>query len=620
MRQCFKVTNTMMVLLALLVTGAWVPPAPAQRGRPDAFVIEVGERVSEILATITDRATLNNAHSQLQSLADSVSAQASARQEGAMVAAEGALGAIGLATSGSDPDAPGLVALLAQHPGFMTQLGLLVTPKDNATEVVRLARQLMSERGAQVDRFPALAAAVCVVHDQAPGQHFTRRVNENNPVAPEPIEIFDFFANNAGSMTIAPDRLPAIALVYVVDVTEPIEELLWANRAYHTSPGIGQRFKEVVYDQDHFESGQQKLVNKMAGEYRLRKIKQYGGVCADQAYYAMSVAKACGLPSAYVRARGADSSHAWVGFVEVRGRRMAWNFDEGRYLAYQNLRGNTLDPQTGETISDGRLGIIGASLGQSDDEVLASAAAARVVDRMNKGRWRPAKDTGIEAGGSLRTPRTGSIEDRLALLRSVLGQSAGVPIAWDAVTDIAKSGPMDEKQMDVWTRAVIQLAGRQHQDFAYDFLVDLISTVEDVQRQQQLWEWAFGQFRARPDLAAGIRFKQGQMWADEGNSEYAWLAYQDVVDRFLNQGPMAVSALLAMGDMLDKEGKRQAIVPVLEKASRSVRRPPDMAQQFSQQSNYYRINLMLADEYQRQGRTQDAQRIRSMTGIKQDAP
>ncbi|MFG0313769.1 MAG: hypothetical protein ACF8LL_06255, partial [Phycisphaerales bacterium] len=436
----------------------------------------------------------------------------------------------------------------------------------------------------------------------------------HNPESSDPVAIFDYYARNARMLAIHPNELPAIALVYVVDTTESPEQMQWALGRFRTNPNISARFFEIEYDYLHFQQNKPKRVTSEAGDYNIQKINQYGGVCADQAYYAMSVAKACGIPSAYVRARGADVSHAWVGFVEKRGRRAAWNFEAGRYDEYQQLRGNLLDPQTREWISDGRAGVLGNAMSSGNEDVLASMAAARVVERMSAGSWRTDEELELETRGNSRSTRTGSIEDRLGLLRATLSKSAGVPVAWDLVVELAAAGEMDEKAMDVWARAVMQLAGRQHQDFAYDFLVDLISTVEEAERQHEMWEWAFGQFRARPDLAAGVRFRQGELWARNDNLEYAWIAYDDVVNKFINEGPMVVSALGAMRQMLQDAGKGSEIIPVLERAARRVRKPGDMSAQFAVQSNYYRIHKMLADAYEEAGRASDARRVRQELG------
>ena len=78
----------------------------------------------------------------------------------------------------------------------------------------------------------------------------------------------------------------------------------------------------------------------------LPNLVRFGGVCSDQAYFASTVAKAMGVPSAVITGTGPDVGHAWIGYLEVRGREAAWNLESGRYDAYKNVRGVAADPQT----------------------------------------------------------------------------------------------------------------------------------------------------------------------------------------------------------------------------------------------------------------------------------
>lgn len=601
------------ILLAMFALVVLNSPLQAQA---DSFTSQVQERVEELLREPMENSTsaMRTRSAQLERLANTVASKAGPRQFDSMSLCEGALGVSHLLLAAKAEKPAEALSSFADHPAFLVELGLLWGDKDNARGVLDLAMRLMNERGAQVDQYPAMAAALCVVHDMQGGKAYSRWVNEHTPESGDPIEIFDFFVGNARTMSIRPDTLPAIALVFVVDVTETPQQMQWAHDRFRASPLIKDRFFEIQYDYPHFQQNKPKRVTSEPGDYNLEKIQRYGGVCADQAYYAMSVAKACGIPSAYVFARGADVSHAWVGFVEQQGRRVQWNFDAGRYPAYQNLRGNLVNPQTREDISDGRAGVLASAMSSGNDEVLASLAAARVVERMSQQRWQLDEEPQFDERGNIRSPRTESVEDRLALLRAVLSRSAGVPSAWDRVVGLAEQGELSEKQMDVWARAVIQLAGSQHQDFAYDFLVRLISTIEDPERQHEMWEWAFGQFRARPDLAAGVRFKQGELWASNDNLDYAWRAYNDVVSKFINDGPQVVNALNSMERLLVANKKGDEVIPILESATRRVARPDDMSTQFAVQSNYYRIHEMLAKAYERAGRRSEAAQVREKLG------
>jgi hypothetical protein len=602
-----------MALIGLLAPGA----DGQVRKRVDGFTRDTIAQCEDILGSVTDDRSLRAAVTRASTLADTVWARAGNRQQGAAVRAESVLGVLELVSRSGHPDPGGMIELFAQSPGFVVELGLLVDPKDKALDVVRVAGELMSERLKAVEAYPALAAAVCVVHDLPIGTNYSTRVNENTAKGASSLEVFDFFVNNARTMYLPPDQLPGVDLVFVVDVSESIDQLQWAHDTYRTSPGIDQRFFEIVYDYEHYLQGKDKKVT-VAGNYSLTQIKKYGGVCADQAYFAMSVAKACGIPSAYVVAKGADVSHAWVGYFESRGRRGEWNFDAGRYEEYQNLRGNIRDPQTGEYIADGRVGVLDETVKATSEQIHHALASGRVVDRMTLGHWHPDEGLGLDTKGNLRRVRTDSVADRLDLLKQTLGKCAGLARVWDRVIAIAMAGDMDERDLDVWARAALQLAGRHHQDFSFDFLAHLITTIEDTQRQHEMWEWAFGQYRSRPDLAAAVRFEQGQLWDANDKPDMAWIAYQDVLDNFLNDGPMCDDALSAMGKLLAKNGKRDAYLDLLQVTAKKVIRPDDMATNFAKQSNYYKVHWRLAKELEYHNRMDEARRIRDMINMPAD--
>tara|TARA_R110002072_G_scaffold42064_12_gene118172 strand:- start:124720 stop:126621 length:1902 start_codon:yes stop_codon:yes gene_type:complete len=605
-----------MLILTTLMLIVLCTPASAQsrRGRApkvDQFTQDTITQSDAILASVSDQTTLNTALSQIGQLSDAVAARAGVRQFDAMAKSEGVRSILMLINASRHREPGSVAQAFTQSPNFTKELGLLWNDQDNPSAVVRVAMTLMENRPEQVEQYSALAAAICVVHDQPQGGAYKVRINENSPVSAGPLDIFEFFVKNARTMKISPNDLAALNLVYVVDVTGSIEELQWAHDTYRVNPGIRERFFEIIYDYEHYSQGKPKKVT-VGGDYSLSQIKKLGGVCADQAYFAMSVAKACGIPSGYVVAIGADVSHAWVGFLDMKGRRAAWDFDAGRYEDYQNLRGNMLNPQTGERTSDGRVGILGSAVIPNLDAVHHAMAAGLVVDRMNKHQWNPEPNLEIEldSNGNLRKPRTDAADDRLELLRATLSNCSGVPSAWDQVSAMAKQGELSSKQLDAWSRAVLQIAGRDNQDFSFDFLSELIDGVEDHRQQHAMWEWAFGQFRTRPDLAAGVRFTQGALWEENGKPDMAWTAYQDVLNNFLNDGPMCVNALRAMNNLLRANNKQKDFLPLLETTLRSIQQPDDMAEAFASQSNFYKVSQMLITEYERHKRPQDAQRIR----------
>lgn len=573
--------------------------------RADPFTDSVRARCEAILGAAAEKGAVASAVAEAGALADLVAGWASTTQLHALAWSEGTRSLLETAALARTD---GIGALAAQ-PVFCMELGLLIDSRDNPAGVMRLARRLAEERAEAVGRYPALAAALCVVHDT----EFTRQINENAVKAPEPVAIFDYFVRNAGAMRLDPAKTPALLLVHVVDVTERIDQMEWALKTYGKQPAPGQRFFEIKYDYDAFRRGVPKKVTA-AGDYRLESIKRHGGVCADQAYFAELVGKASGIPSCYVRAAGADVSHAWIGYLETRPR-PAWDFSQGRYESYQNLRGQIHSPQTRLWISDADVGLLGGLVSANADDVRAAMAAAHAARRMGEGFKPPETAEGVQMRGTLRVTRTGAVADRLALLRAALTKCPFVPRAWRVVSDLASAGSMSAAQMDEWARAVERMCGQAHQDFTYDMLVAMIRSEKNPAAAHKMWDWAFTRFRARPDLASGARHEQGLVWERNKRPDLAWAAYEDILKNYINDGPMCVAALRSMRRLLDESGKRAAFLATVQDAARKVKQPGQMAGAFASQSNHYKIHAMLAEELDRAGRSAEAAQVRQRAGI-----
>ncbi|TVQ60958.1 MAG: hypothetical protein EA378_10320 [Phycisphaerales bacterium] len=591
-----------VVVVALAAAGvsAWA----------DVFVESVRARCAAILLAASEPGGVEGSLAEAVEVADLASGWASGSQLAAVGWAEGTLSILRTAEKARF----GSLGAVGRSPAFATELGLLIRDQNDAAGVMGLALRLAESREREVQRYPNLAAAVCVVHDRP----WTRRINENTVRAPEALDAFDYFVRHARSLQHDPARMPSLLLVHVVSVTEPIEQLEWAMRQYGRHPSPGRRFFEIRYDNDAFRRGTEKRVTA-AGNYRIESIKQHGGVCADQAYFAEMVGKATGIPSCYVSAAGAQVAHAWIGYLETR-QRAGWDFDQGRYRDYQNLRGQIICPQSRERISDGHVGLLGGLMNAPADDIRASMGAALTARRMSAsgdrdrgGRAFEAPDEveGVQRRATLRQPRTGGIDDRLGLLRLALTRCAFVPEAWVVVASFGASGEMTSRQLDDWAQSLMRLCGTAHQDFSFDLLVALIGAEADVRSRQRMWDWAFSRYRARPDLASAVRFHQGRMWEGAGRRDHAWSAYEDIVKRFLNDGPMSVAALISMRDLLDRNERRDQFLPYLQDAARRVRAPSDAGDAFRVQSNHYRIHEMLIEELARHGRSRDADRVRA---------
>lgn len=468
-------------------------------------------------------------------------------------------------------------------------------------DVYSLLHKFSQVRGEWLERYATLAAAVCVVHDRP----FTRRINENMTHAPDPLYIFDYFVKYESRTAFGICNMPAELLVYVVDVTASIDELLWAAERYQGDAEIGRRFFEIEYDHAHFRDGTPKKVTQ-AG-FSLANILLHGGVCADQAYFAMTVGKAMGVPTTYTIGRSSDVSHAWVGFLQSEGRNVWWNFDAGRYEAYQGVRGIVLDPQTRQHVPDSHVALL-AGLAATNEILRLQAAAlvdAAVHLRGAAGRANFNPPPLVE-GFSRERPRSADLDSQLALLEAALRLSSAYAPGWFAIRDMANTGELSTNHKRYWANALHRLCGDQYLDFQLAILVPMISSVEDAHAQNGLWNTAFERFSKQHDLAAEIRMHQGRMWEATGNLDRAGMCYEDVIKRYANAGHFVVDALAEAERLLRDNGRPDVVPALYENAWSYIQKPTRMAAPFARQSNWFRVGQRYAAILQSAGRAGDA--------------
>ncbi len=506
-----------------------------------------------------------------------------------------------------------LVQFFRSSPKLAYTLPFLVdTAVQDPADVYGLLNDLRETFGDQpLERFASLTAAICVVHDRP----FTRRVNENRVSAPEPAAIFHYFASNEQHMLFGLRDVPAELLLYVVDVTGHIGELEWALRRYRGDQRVGERFFDIDYDYDHWDRDQEKAVTRFG--LTLPNVLEYGGVCADQAYFAMNVGKAIGVPTAYVSGRGRDTSHAWVGFLESDGRHAWWNFDVGRYEAYQNVRGVLLNPQSRSRIEDSLLGMLGegavATTPRERQQAAAlREAAARLRDFGTSDELDfdpPTPELDLLPEPQIESP---DIAHQLTLIEAALRTSPADLGAWQLLRDAAEADDLSFAQKREWAGVIYRLCGDRYFDFQVDMLRPMIESTNDLDRQNRLWNQAYERYRRRIDLAAELRLKQGHMWRRNGEHRRAGECYYYVVENYINGGPHAVRALQLAARQLERLGRERDILPMYQEAWSAMETPDPRARRYMRQSNWYRVGTAFVRRLENAGHRAQAAEIRQL--------
>lgn len=221
---------------------------------------------------------------------------------------------------------------------------------DNLKNCFKILDELAAHDPVGRDEYVELMLALAVVWDvpKRPPMHH-QMGKQLLPYKPAITERYDYFKNLYANKKskIEYNKLGVNELIFVVETPVPLSELEWvcANERGSLS-GWGQKFSGIEYNHGRLSRSQHDWPH---GPYELASIKQRGGICVDQAYYAVMTARAFGIPSIYFRAMGKGGGHAWFSFMKGAGD---WVLDVGRYENENYTTGFAINPQTNQQMTD----------------------------------------------------------------------------------------------------------------------------------------------------------------------------------------------------------------------------------------------------------------------------
>ena len=259
-----------------------------------------------------------------------------------------------------DVAGPALAKELLSTPPLLHALLSTISEKDYAPLVFKNLRAIRESHPESWRKYGQLALALAVVNDSAVPEIWPHAQVTATLVPKEipPVENqFDRWirAHASRQLELDPRQLSAGQLKFVVDAFVAESELVWARKNTRLSRSIFDRaFSQVRYRKDRADA--QKFIWNHA-PYTLEEIRKQGGICVDQAYYAMIAGKAKGLPTLFFTGQGKDGGHAWFGFMK---RDDHWELDVGRYSQQNYAVGQAFDPQTWQPISDHELKLLAA--------------------------------------------------------------------------------------------------------------------------------------------------------------------------------------------------------------------------------------------------------------------
>ena len=244
--------------------------------------------------------------------------------------------------------------------------------KDRTPKVLNLLQEFHE---AEPTRFPVynrVAIAMALVWDDPPhGAPHHQVAADAVPLdTSTPVDRFRFWIDTQEKKTSDYElpKLEVEQLKFVVDAAAPLDELRWAQTSARFSRGTFERaFFAVKYDEARIEKGVYVWPHK---EYSLKEIRKLGGICVDQAYFAVTAGKASGIPTLFFTGEGRRGGHAWFGYMKNPDR---WDMDCGRYQYDKYATGTARDPQTGESISDHELAFLAEPFRNSAEYRLSMA-------------------------------------------------------------------------------------------------------------------------------------------------------------------------------------------------------------------------------------------------------
>lgn len=518
---------------------------------------------------------------------------------------------------------------LAANPQLATTLGLAAAKEDNAADVLEVLDRLTKMYPEQVQDsagLQSLVVATCVVFDTPPRrrpqtaaelQLWAADAFESRPA--DPLEVFGFFSRNRSRMLFPIDRMPVQALIHVVNTPCTPAELDWALKNFAGNATVGKLYDRIRYDTQNFKYNKPKKIIGTDG-YTLMNIQKVGGVCVEQTFFAANVGKAIGVPTASVDAQGPEIGHAYVGYLRGAGSNTAWDFSEGRYDEYEEIRGNITDPQTGKRLHDGQVALSGGMMIDKPADRDAAIALADAAGTLMSATGFPPTPGKLDLTPPLgSSPRTPGVEAAESFLIESIERCPHAPGAWQCITALSKAGRLDDKRVRFWSDALLRFTLRPpspNPDFAYDTLESMFVGIKDAKQQSALWDWAAQRFSSRVDLAGKARIAQARMWMANKDPGRAWTIYEQLIRTSRNEGTVIVDALADAERLLSREAKPDtAAIPLYETAFKRIGKPQKVSDQFRTSSNYYRIGERLSQLYDSAGKSSDSERLRKQIDV-----
>lgn len=256
----------------------------------------------------------------------------------------------------SDPANLKTFVALGQDPAVSHLFVEKLDPLDVQDQALANLLRLSGANAADLHEYAALGVAYALVWDQPFPETWPHRQVAHDAVPIGDLDIvkrFNYYvqANRNHQLALDPTRIRFENLKYLVDSEAKLSEFDWAQKNPVSISHFSDAYFSIQYATDRI-SNAQNVYDWPGTSYALADIKQSGGICIDQAYFAVTLGKGLGIPTMMFTGYGMDGAHAWMGYLSESGK---WELDVGRYETQDFPKGFAVDPQTWQPIDDATL-------------------------------------------------------------------------------------------------------------------------------------------------------------------------------------------------------------------------------------------------------------------------
>jgi hypothetical protein len=402
-----------------------------------------------------------------------------------------------------------MAVYLLDRPQFCSRFLHALHEWDNLNGAMKVLAQLKDLDAKRFDKWSEFCIAYSVVWDDFHGHQWVPSKIEDGTM----LANYKHYVSHEKQLLINPSQLPFELGIYVVGTRLSAGERDWIDQNYtNVRFDPGTLYRTVPWT---------KKLSPAHGtgegiDYTLANIRKYGGVCMEQAYYAENILRTYGLPATYTAGRGGRGGHAWVGALMLTPR-PHWDFTFGRYEYDHYYKGEVQNP-TCERLA-------------TPDSVVAMTAAllqAGSIDKIEEGYYYCDAALWVLSNYPSDTEEGKKKVADLSrgLLEKSLKASPYNTKTWLFLSELAGKGLMDQKTAQFWAGKLFDLTVNDFPDFCIDCMERFLECMKDPREKAGIYAKMYQIIgKARPDLAADIKVKEGDIWLEQKDVNKALESY-----------------------------------------------------------------------------------------------